>query len=160
MNQEAKQIMDKYPDFIQPMKGPQRTLMCFGFECDKGWYPLLNSLFEKIDKIVNPNIFIKVFRIIKGFILRKKLSYSGFEVIQVKEKFGGLRVYTNFSTDEIENLIGEAEKKADKTCEICGRPGCLCSNGGWLKTMCEGCMKGKEGYKKYEENTEECEGEK
>lgn len=138
MTDRENEIMKKYEAFIKPMKGPQETLMCFGFECGTGWYGILERLFEAISKLDKP---------------------ENFEIVQVKEKFGGLRVYTNYSTDEIEALITEAEKEADNTCEICGEPGTLCTNGGWLKTMCETCMNGKEGYYKYEENTEKCEGE-
>jgi len=64
-------------------------------------------------------------------------------VVQVKQKFGGLRFYMNFETKEMSAAIYEAEKRAQETCEDCGKPGVLRS-GGWLETLCDNCAgKGK-----------------
>jgi hypothetical protein len=63
-------------------------------------------------------------------------KYHPFEVLQVKEKFGTLRFYTNFETKEISNYIEEAEKKSAHTCEVCGEEGKL-RTGGWLMTLCD-----------------------
>jgi hypothetical protein len=59
------------------------------------------------------------------------------EVIQVKEKFGGLRFYINEGTDEIHQRIGEAELESMKTCEITGRPGKIRTDIGWHRTLCD-----------------------
>ena len=59
------------------------------------------------------------------------------EVIQVKEKFGGLRFYINEGTDEIHQRIGEAELESMKTCEITGKPGKLRTDIGWYRTLCD-----------------------
>jgi hypothetical protein len=59
------------------------------------------------------------------------------EVIQVKEKFGGLRFYINEGTDEIHQRIGEAELESMKTCEITGRPGKIRTDIGWYRTLCD-----------------------
>lgn len=63
---------------------------------------------------------------------------------QVKEKFGGLRVY--LATPEpkaIRDLISAAESASYMTCEICGQPGePRRPKGrpmGWVKTVCESC---------------------
>jgi hypothetical protein len=59
------------------------------------------------------------------------------EVIQVKEKFGGLRFYINEGTDEIHQRIGEAELESMKTCEITGRHGKIRTDIGWYRTLCD-----------------------
>ena len=59
------------------------------------------------------------------------------EVIQVKEKFGGLRFYINEGTDEIHQRIGEAELESMKTCEITGKLGKLRTDIGWYRTLCD-----------------------
>jgi hypothetical protein len=59
------------------------------------------------------------------------------EVIQVKEKFGGLRFYINEGTDEIHQRIGEAELESMKTCEITGKPGKIRTDIGWHRTLCD-----------------------
>lgn len=59
------------------------------------------------------------------------------EIAQVKEKFGTLRIYTDTVNEELEELIREAEKLSEVTCESCGRPGKLRTTHGWLKTTCD-----------------------
>jgi len=59
------------------------------------------------------------------------------EVIQVKEKFGGLRFYINEGTDEIHQRIGQAELESMKTCEITGKLGKLRTDIGWYRTLCD-----------------------
>jgi hypothetical protein len=60
------------------------------------------------------------------------------KAVQVKEKFGCLRFYTNFSSPEIDEAIREAERLSSITCETCGEPG-KTRGDGWLVTLCERC---------------------
>jgi hypothetical protein len=55
---------------------------------------------------------------------------------QVKEKFGGLRFYTNGFTDEVSGMIRMAESMSYRTCEVCGNPG-RSNNYGWISTLCD-----------------------
>jgi hypothetical protein len=88
----------------------------WGLEIGDGWFNILYELFEKIEPLV--------------------VDLS-FQILQVKEKFGGLRCYTtNMTNNDIYNLIREAEKKAYHTCEICGEAGTL-NNEGWAKVRCQ-----------------------
>ena len=60
-------------------------------------------------------------------------------VVQVKEKFGGLRFYVDHSTDMYNLLVSRAEADSLTICERCGaREGVTCE-GGWLKTLCASC---------------------
>lgn len=61
-------------------------------------------------------------------------------VIQVKEKFGGLRFYTHESTDEFHNLIDKAEEESYKTCQNCGKAGTLNTDRYWMVTLCTECL--------------------
>lgn len=100
----------------------------FGFECDDGWYDLICELFDGFVEILND----------------EKIS-----IIQVKEKFGTLRVYledddvTEKYYPQLENKIVEAELKSSKTCEICGNEGLIRFINSWAKTLCEEHYKGK-----------------
>ncbi len=58
-------------------------------------------------------------------------------ILQVKEKFGGLRIYTDYYVKEIEDVIIEAGKESFNTCEECGNTGTLVKLNGWYKTRCE-----------------------
>jgi hypothetical protein len=59
------------------------------------------------------------------------------EFVQVKEKFGTLRLYTNGVEDDlIRGKIWFAEELSGKICEVCGKAGTL-NNKGWIKCLCE-----------------------
>ena len=94
-------------------------------ECYKGWLPLIHDLSVNIEAIV------------------AKLDCPEEErpsVLQIKEKFGGLRFYLSNGTEEISNLIDKAEQKAWNICEICGSEDNVKTGGsGWIKTLCDGC---------------------
>ena len=64
-----------------------------------------------------------------------KLGWDG-HVLQVKEKFAGLRFYVGSAEKPVHERIHEAENESLKTCEECGAPGTL-REGGWLKTLCD-----------------------
>lgn len=64
-----------------------------------------------------------------------------YELGQVKEKFGGLRFYTNEVGDDWfrevgYGLIRDAEAKSFEICDECGEPGKL-REGGWVRTLCD-----------------------
>jgi hypothetical protein len=66
--------------------------------------------------------------------LLKQYCIMGGEVVQVKEKFGGLRIYTNgeFALDysRISNIC-------DNTCMRCTKPGRMTTVRGWIGPRCE-----------------------
>ena len=64
-------------------------------------------------------------------------SGSQFEVLQVKEKFGGLRIHVNHANDAIHQRIEAAIQESFHTCEVCGQPGELREDS-WIKTVCDG----------------------
>lgn len=85
-----------------------------GFDVGDGWLPIIENLFKKFNE----------------------LGYKG-RLGQIKEKFGGLRVYLDDEApDEVHNAINEAEDLAYKTCEECGEPG-LVREGGWIRCLCD-----------------------
>jgi hypothetical protein len=118
--ENTKKLMELGKDFIHPDPELQKNLMAFGFECGDGWFNLLYQLIEDIKKTNPP---------------------EGFEIFQVKEKFGGLRFYTDGSTYEIENLIETAENKSVTICERCGADAETKKIKGWYTTICEDCEK-------------------
>lgn len=61
---------------------------------------------------------------------------SDFKILQVKEKFGTLRIYCSNSTPEIDKFIMATEIQSGKICEQCGMPGELRKRM-WVKTLCE-----------------------
>lgn len=67
-----------------------------------------------------------------------------YEVLQIKEKFGGLRYYAAFSgnLDPSDQAIGQGltdmcEQLSFLICEECGEHGRIKSIGTWLRTLCD-----------------------
>jgi hypothetical protein len=90
----------------------------FGFECGDGWKGILHELISKI-KVLDEQ---------KGVVT---------QVIQVKEKFGGLRFYPlNGGSNEVWKLITEYEEKSYGVCEFTGsRNSVGMWTYGWMSTM-------------------------
>ena len=57
-------------------------------------------------------------------------------ILQVKEKFGGLRFYVHGTDRRTLVFIYELEKLSLTVCETCGKPGLPRPNG-WTKTLCD-----------------------
>jgi hypothetical protein len=122
MTQELDEQLFNDFDFFHPDRHPRHGLMCFGFECGDGWYNLIRKLCEDLKKMIPKQ--------------KDYQEQSDFEVVQVKEKFGGLRFYTNWATEEMFERIEKAERDSYKICEVCGNSGSL-RKGAWLRTLCD-----------------------
>jgi hypothetical protein len=96
----------------------------YGFEVNQGWLCILEEFFSMA------------------------IVFEGwFKVVQIKEKFGSLRIYVDteegFSKEDdmlLQGLISEAEFKANRTCCDCGA-GNLVSGGRrrFYSVVCEEC---------------------
>lgn len=78
----------------------------------QGWSGLINEVFDMLEKT------------------------KGVKIIQVKEKYGGLRIYTDFMHMEFDKFIMDIEKRSFTVCEQCGKPGNL-REGSWMLTQCD-----------------------
>lgn len=67
---------------------------------------------------------------------------AGVEILQIKEKFGALRVLTNSFSTDVRTDLQPIEHRSLRICEICGAAGHLWHDGdlgqpsGWLRTRC------------------------
>lgn len=66
------------------------------------------------------------------------------ELIQIKEKFGGLRLYcSGDGNEQVREIIRDAERKCDTVCEDCGATDGVTTgvNPGryWVRTLCPAC---------------------
>lgn len=101
---------------------------------------LVNGYYPDRGPIYDSHIFsveIGWFEIIKDLIT--DLIELGWDrkILQVKEKFGGLRFYIPSETDEMCKRISEAEDKSYQTCEVTGKEGKLRPDLGWYRTLCD-----------------------
>ena len=95
----------------------------FGVECGKGWFPLIEPILQYIQSYN-----------------KDKSEENQIVVYQIKEKFGTLRLEIGNYSEELGNMVEEAEKASASTCEKCGAPGSLRKCGGWYKTLCDSCL--------------------
>ena len=58
-------------------------------------------------------------------------------IIQVKEKFGGLRIYTEYRHDQLDEVIVEVSKESFHICEECGDEGQLLKKNALYFTACK-----------------------
>jgi hypothetical protein len=88
-----------------------------------GWYNLIYTLTNCIDRRLEH--------------LNKDGGNRKVIIAQIKEKFGGLRYYTDGYIDEqMDGMIDFAESLSYTICEECGAPGKL-RGGGWMRTLCD-----------------------
>jgi hypothetical protein len=140
-----KRLLEDFPDLyyrLLDINGWQP----FHISCSSGWEPLLRRLSERITHIVqslpleSPTSVVDRQSISKDTRTKARqytgLTAKSFCVIQVKEKFGGLRFYMSESTSEIELAIQDAEEESLTTCETCGRSGKL-RGGPWYIVACD-----------------------
>jgi len=166
MEQELQdKLFKKYPKIFEQRKLPMtQTCMCWGLECGKGWYQLLDCLCSSLQWDTERN------------------GYPQVVFTQVKEKFGTLRAYYNWKYDDKkkplkerfkywiynflrylmrkfcrelydmerkyahqEGKISLAEHLTQTICERCGAMEGTQQTKGWIVTLCPPCMKA---YKK------------
>jgi hypothetical protein len=69
----------------------------------------------------------------------------GYQTVQVKEKFGCLRVYLRSATEAMRGVLARYEGLSAGVCEQCGKAGTCSAEPGhvWIKTLCDPCRYGK-----------------
>ena len=100
-------------------------------ECHGGWLTLIERMLDSIES--------HLVSLPKNSKVRKN-----FVVEQIKEKFGGLRVYVNGADDFIYDKIVQTEKDSKHICEFCGLGGAMSKNGHYYRTVCGDCRITKE----------------
>ena len=94
------------------------------WECGEGWWPLIEKVAAAIDSFnaAHPD--------------------SPVEVTQIKQKFGGLRIYHHNAPEDIRQLIDLAIESSWHTCERCGATeGVTTNHEGYRLTLCPDCRK-------------------
>lgn len=123
MNLELdKKICSDFPKMFVNRNAPMtESCMYWGFDCGDGWYDLIYTLCDTIQRYIDQNPHKEIPQVV---------------VDQVKEKFGTLRFYTSGGDKMTDGMIWFAESMSGKLCETCGEPGEVQRNG-WHYTACE-----------------------
>ena len=92
------------------------------WECGKGWWPMIERVASAIDSFNATHPETPV------------------EVSQIKQKFGGLRIYHYNAPEDLRQLIDEAVAASWHTCEKCGSTAGVTTNlVGVMQTLCPEC---------------------
>lgn len=98
-----------------------------------GWYKIMNRLCSELSVILEEALEANP----------ENPEEPLFSVLQVKEKFGGLRFYYMMNTKDdelyrrIQTAVDNAEDTSYSTCQITGNIGVLCKDGSHFMTLCE-----------------------
>lgn len=110
-----KSLKEKYSNLLEEI---------YEFEHHDGWYKLIDDLFEKLEAylIDYPNL--------------DKIKF-----VQIKEKFGILRLYAYGGDDISDKMIRETEEKSRTICEMCGSSfGRIRTTNGLWACRCDFCL--------------------
>lgn len=115
MDEKLQNILfEKYPNlFENKNKSVQESCMAWGLEIGDGWYDIISNVCVLIEKH-SPDVRFD----------------------QIKEKFGGLRIYYSGGSDYVQGVVDLAEELSYKTCEVCGNKG-EPNKTGWIRTLCK-----------------------
>lgn len=131
-----KDLIEKYPRILKDMYGPmKKTCLHFGIECADGWYFLLNKVFAQIQQHIDDHCCDVV------SIDGKESSVPQFVALQIKEKFGSLRIYFSGGDDYCSSIIAFAETLSFGICENCGKMNEQVGRveKGWIQSLCASC---------------------
>ena len=131
-----------WPDFVIAWKSDMATLAAYREERLKAWAKITPT-----DLLGAPLCLITPISVGRGWLslVREALAVlpAGAEILQIKEKFGALRVITNASSPHVRKALQPIEHRSLTVCEICGGAGHLWHDGdpgqpaGWLRTRCQ-----------------------
>lgn len=130
MNQERRQkLFDTYPQLfvrrLEEQDDTRRAPIRWGLEHGDGWLTLVEDACMLIQNYTND-------------MKQINSDHPQPEILQVKEKFGKLRIYTTHCNDFIRGVVALAELTSGNTCEECGNPGTM-RRRGWMRVRCESC---------------------
>jgi hypothetical protein len=130
-----EQLFEKYPKIFQDYEGNRNRVNWYGVR--KGWLHIIDWLCGSIQYYIDNT------KIYESGVKEPK-SPEQVTCTQMKEKFGGLRFYTNGHDDKIEGMISFAEYLCDNTCDRCSSTENLGITQGWISVCCKSCAE-KEG---------------
>ncbi len=124
MKQElADKLYQKYPEIFSGRHNDTNPIH-YGIAVLDGWYNIIDTAFFAIQQHINS----------------RNGSVSQVVAIQIKEKFGTLRLYCDGGDEYISGIIRYAEIISAVICEVCGAPGKVCNDDGFYKCRCKPCL--------------------
>lgn len=129
------ELHKKYPSLFSLKDNQTEPIGAYGIECGDGWFDILSSLCFMINQQERNIEGNNKYRISQN---QEPVEYEPFRFTQIKEKFGGLRIYYYGGNEYTRGLVGMAESWSFHICEKCGAKGSP-DKKGWIMTLCENC---------------------
>lgn len=109
-----------------------------------GWLSLVDKICSmikyKLDNIIKYNDIWLENEVIDMFKhATNQALVEDFKIVQIKEKFGGLRFYIDGGDEQIHAWISFAESMSYDICEECGTNQNIGTTSGWIRTICGDC---------------------
>jgi len=121
-----KEIVEEFPElFGNNPWNIGKSLISFGFEMSEHWAKVVYSHFPELSEVV------------------KKENLTDFRIVQMKEKFGSLSIYTYGGNDKTSEVINKMREQCSKTCYKCGSPEGKFRQNRWMIITCDKCEKNK-----------------
>lgn len=124
-----KELQDKIINDFPKLFEDRGTWRKFYFETGDGWYALIYNACKELQEWSDKN----------------NIQIT---LLQIKEKFGPVRIYymitndngLNVAQSEIDTIVEKAEELSTQTCEKCGNmENVKRTNFGWIKYFCAEC---------------------
>lgn len=147
-----KELLDKYP-WLTPFNSFSGKLItdCAGPDGEEGYWPgdptahpdydyeytLLDNLADGWRKAFGAQICEDIDSIVKSW---PEEQQKNFRIVDIKEKWGHLCVYTNSTDEEVEKIISKYVLISKFTCIHCGRPARWVIRG-WYMPVCDRCAR-------------------
>lgn len=132
---------DSYRNFVVEMQKEFPKMYLAGhaqFEINEGWFNIVRVLSRHIQFYIdqtNERRALLLKNNPNNVVIPDEVKQV--VVVQLKEKFGGLRFYYNASNDQyISGLVDMASEWASHTCHVCGATGKL-RRGSWIQVLCD-----------------------
>jgi hypothetical protein len=122
---KQQEIFDACPLLFKDRQNSRYAIQ-FGLECGNGWFTTIKIACELLEEQIAK---------------MPEDEQHKYHADQIKEKFGGLRIYLSSQTDKMSMIIRGAEDICNHTCEICGNRSSAETRNieGWYRTLCDDC---------------------
>lgn len=121
-----RHLYGRFPNLMRDLYGDMReTCLVWGVCCGRGWWPIIESCAEKLEALI---------------LQLPEEQRPDCRAVQIKEKYGSLRVYMSCQNETMDAAIHEAAEECARICEHCGLPGTLRCVQGWYSVQCQVCL--------------------
>lgn len=119
---ENKKLIKKY-SWLKHINYNNKHSLVFLGDIPKGWSKAFGRLLlEDLDREI-----------------KKSKLVNKFKILEIKEKFGELRIDTSGENEEITRIIDDYSVLSRNICMICGKPDVPMTYDGWHFPCCEKC---------------------